>query len=134
MATNGFTQLALSMTMFQSVLAGAAHLPDSMRCNVSGHAGCSNDICVGAGTSEPSVKLKISRRSHSVSLNGIAGSIDRGVGDPYAEGSHHVSWTRDLIAYDSYSMAEIQPGRVFVTFRSGNQELEFHCLGSLYAK
>jgi hypothetical protein len=110
--------------------AHAAELPQVMHCAVSGHAGCNGDVCVGAGTKEPSIKLTISQTAHTLYLNGIAGSIDDGVGNPYADGKHKVRWKRDLISFASYYLSQPQPGGVYLTLRGGNNELEFRCSGT----
>jgi hypothetical protein len=114
--------------------AHAADLPSIMNCKVSGHAGCDGDICVGAGIKDPSIKLTISRASHTLLLNGISGSIDNGTGDPYADGNHNVRWKWGTIAFGTYRLSQPQPRRVFLTFHGGGNELEFLCLGSLNAK
>lgn len=105
-----------------------------MNCQVSGHAGCSNGICVGAGTRDPTIKLTISRTERTLQLNRISGTIDNAAGDPYADGPHRIVWRRGLIAYDTYRLHQPQPGRMFLTLSNSNEELEFQCLGSLYAK
>jgi hypothetical protein len=117
--------------------AGSAHagdLPPTMSCEVSGHAGCNGDDCVGAGIKDPSIKLKISRSFHTLLLNGISGSIDEGNGDPYADGNHNVRWKWGAIAFTTYRLNQPEPGRVFLTLHRDGSELEFHCLGSLFAK
>lgn len=114
--------------------ANGADLPSKMSCKVSGHAGCNGDICVGAGTKDPSIKLTIFRSSHTLLLNGISGKIDDGNGDPYADGNHNVRWKWGAIAFGKYRLIEPQPGRVFLTLNGGGAELEFLCLGSLRAK
>jgi hypothetical protein len=101
-----------------------------MHCVVTGHAGCNGEVCVGAGTQEPSVKLIISQGDRALYLNGIAGKIDDGVGDPYADGKHKVRWTRDLVALDSYYLNKEQSGGMYLTLRGGNHELEFRCSGA----
>jgi len=115
-------------------LAHAAELPPIMKCKVSGYGGCSGDVCVGGGRKDPSIKLTVSRPSHSLLLNGISGTIDGGNGNPYADVTHHVRWNWGLIAFETYRLSQPQPGRVFLTLNSGGSELEFHCLGSLHAK
>lgn len=117
------------------VSATAPSFPSKMNCKVSGHAGCSDDgICVGAGTSDPTIKLSISRLSRTLVLNGILGKIDDGNSDPYEVGTHSVRWKWGVIAFKTYRLNQPQPGRLFLTLGGGETELEFLCLGSREAR
>ena len=124
---------AAGVALFTTSGFAHAELPTKMRCKVSGSAGCS-EICVGAGIRDPSVTLIISRSSHTIILNGVSGVIDNRAGDPYADGNHNVAWAHDMITYNSYRLNRTEPGRLFLTLSKHDAELEFHCLGSLYAK
>jgi len=125
-------QTATGLVALLGVVAPASpvRLAPTLRCVVSGYGECSNGKCSGAGTSEPTVRLTISRNSHSVNLNQLEGNIDRGVGDPYSKGWHNLTWRRGLVAYESYQINELQPGGLIVTLRGGDKRLEFRCQGS----
>jgi hypothetical protein len=85
-------------------MSEAASLPDRLRCELSGTAGCAQDgICVGGGVEDKRVKLTLEPALRRLTLNGLEGHIlgDQQIDSP---GEHYVQWRWNIVGLDTFSI------------------------------
>jgi len=111
-------------------LSAGAHaetkLPAFLNCEVSGHGGCSDGICVGSATRDPTIRMTINVAKRKILLNGIAGQID---GDEPLDAArtYDITWHERIIGLRRMSINPSPPRGIYVTLGDGSASLEFRC-------
>lgn len=94
--------------------AQADELPDVLRCELTGSAGCAEGgICVGGGVPKSGIKLILKPRQRTIAINGLIGHIPDGE-EVDAPGVRYVQWRFGIIGLDQLRVERRQGQRLTV--------------------
>jgi hypothetical protein len=127
----------MRLPIFLAALSATAQptpnrLPEHLRCQISGEAGCSNDICVGNGHRDDKISMVIDTAKRTIAVNNIGGRIEGA--EPLDFGQRRsVFWHPRLIGLTTIHVrpeaSHDKNGAPYtvVELDNGSDEVEFEC-------
>jgi len=125
--------LALAFALMPVASPASIGLPVHLRCDVSGHAGCRNDICVGTGRRDTSLRMEIDTIARTIVLNGLQGRIDGSGSLDYGQ-TRSIYWRYQIIRLGKISVSRTRDYRdkngswfAIINLEDETSQLEFMC-------